>query len=94
MHINGCVHRIVVRITVQVQAVDRFGVEVGGIVGRDKSAPLRAIVSSVAIVQAGVVIVVIATVTNGVGICNDGVGGFRRNRAVALGIIQIFPLYA
>jgi len=55
------INRIVIAIAIQVQAVGGFGVQVGGIIGRDKSAPLRAIVSSVAIVQAGIIRTIIAT---------------------------------
>jgi hypothetical protein len=54
------IHRVVITIVIQVQAVDGFGIQVGGIIGRDESAPLRAIVSSVAIVQAGIVRTIIA----------------------------------
>lgn len=62
------VDRIITAITIQVQAVYGFGVEVCGIIGRDKSAPLGAVIPGVAIIQAGVVIVVIATTTNRVGL--------------------------
>ena len=88
------VYWVVIAIAIQVQAIDGFGVQVCGIIRRDKSAPLGAIITGVAVVKARVVIVVIATVADGVSIGNDGVGGLRRNRTVALGIIQIFPLYA
>ena len=88
------VNGIIIAIAIEVQTVDGFGIQVGGIIRRDKSAPLGAIITGVAVVKARVVIVVIATVADGVSIGNDGVGGLRRNRTVALGIIQIFPLYA
>jgi hypothetical protein len=55
------VDRIITAIAVQIQAVNTLCIEVGGAVGGDEAAPLRAIVSSVAIVQAGIVIVVRAT---------------------------------
>ena len=75
-HINRCVtinggstvcNWIVTAIAIQVQAVDGFGVQVGGIIGADEAAPLGGVISCVQIVQARVVIVVIATVANGVG---------------------------
>ena len=62
------IHRIIATIAIQIQAIYIFGIQVGGIVGRDKSAPLGAVIPGVAIIQAGVVIVVIATTTNRVGL--------------------------
>ena len=63
------VHWIITAITIQIQAVDGFGVQVGGIIGRDEPTPLGAVIPGVAVIQAGIVIVVIATITNGVGLC-------------------------
>lgn len=83
------VNRIIMAIAVHVQAVDGFGVKVGGIVGADKSAPFGGVISGVAVIQAGVIIVVVATVADGVSIGNGGIGSLGRNRAVAPGIIQI-----
>lgn len=62
-------HRIIAAMAIEVQAVDGFGGEVGSIIGRDKSAPFGAVISGVAVIQAGVVIVVIAAIANGVGLC-------------------------
>lgn len=53
-------NRIIPAIAIQVQTIDGFGGEVGGIVGRDESAPLGAVISSVAVVQTGIFVVVIA----------------------------------
>ena len=58
------IDRIVIAIAIQVQAVDGFGVQVGGIVGRDKSAPFGGVIPGVAVIQASVISSVIATVTN------------------------------
>lgn len=58
------VDRIITAITIQVQAVYGFGVEVCGIIGRDKSAPFGTVIPGVAVVEAGVISIVIATVTN------------------------------
>ena len=77
------IYRIVIAIAIQVQAVDGFGVQVGGIIGRDESAPLRAVVSCVAVVQTRIVVVVIATVANGIGVCNGVVGGAGSNGTIA-----------
>ena len=51
------IDRVVIAVGVQVQAIDSFGVDVGSIVGGDKSAPLGAIVSGVAEVEASIGIV-------------------------------------
>ena len=56
------IHRIVIAIAIEVQAVDGVGVEVGGIVGGDESAPFGAVISGVAIIQAGVLVVIATTV--------------------------------
>jgi hypothetical protein len=58
------VDRIIAAIAIQVQAVDGFGVQVGGIVGRDESAPFGGVIPGVAVIQASVISSVIATVTN------------------------------
>ena len=60
-----------------------MGIETRSISRRDESAPFGAIIPGIAIVQAGVVIVVIATVTDGVGIGDGCVGGAGSNGAVA-----------
>ena len=71
----GVVHRIVATVAILVQAVDGIGVEVGGVVGRDEAAPCRAVISGVAVVQAGIFVVVIATITNRVGFCYGSIAG-------------------
>ena len=77
------VNRVVIAVAIQVQAVDGFGVQVGGIIGRDESAPFGGVIPGVAIVQAGIVIVVITAVTDGVGIGDSDVGGAGSYGAVA-----------
>ncbi len=57
------VHRVVIAIAIQIQAIGGFGVEVDGIVGVDESAPLGAVISGVAIIQAGVIRAIIAIST-------------------------------
>jgi hypothetical protein len=54
------VDRVIIAITIQVQAVDGFGVEVGGISGADEAVPFGAIISGVQIIQAGIVRTIIA----------------------------------
>ena len=55
------VNGIIIAIAIEVQTVDGFGIQVGGIIRRDKSAPFGAVIAGVAIIQTGIVIVVIAT---------------------------------
>jgi hypothetical protein len=74
------VDRVVIAVAILVQAVDGIGVEVGGIIGGDEAAPFGAVISGVAVVQAGFDIVVVATVTNRGGFCYGSVAG---NGAVA-----------
>ena len=76
------IHRVVIAIAIQVQAIDRFGIQVRSVVRGDESAPLGAVVSCVAVVQTRIVIVVIATVADGVGIGDGIVGGAGSNGAV------------
>ena len=85
-------NRVVIAIAIQVQAIDGFGAEICGVVRRDEPSPLGAVVSGVAVVQAGVVIVVIATVTDGVGVCHIVAGGLAGIGAVAPGVVQILGL--
>ena len=66
-----------------------MGIETRSISRRDESAPFRGVIPGVAIVQAGVVVVVIATVANGIGVCNGVVDGARSNGTVAPGIVQV-----
>ena len=58
-----CTYWIIITIAIEVQAVDRFGVEVGGIVRRDESAPFGAVIPGVAIIQAGIISTTIAAGT-------------------------------
>ena len=62
------IHRIVIAIAIQVQTVDGFGVEVGSVVRADEAAPFGAVIPGVAIIQASIFIVVIATTTNRIGL--------------------------
>ena len=88
----GIIHRIIIAIAIQVQAVGGFRIQVGSVVGGDKSAPFGAVVSGVAVIQAGVVIVVVTTVTDGVGVGNVVISGFAGDGAITPGIVQILGL--
>ena len=54
------VNGIIIAIAIEVQTVDGFGIQVGGIIGRDESAPFGAVIAGVAIIQAGVIRTIIA----------------------------------
>ena len=79
-------------ITIQIQTVDILGIQVSGIVGRDESTPLGGVIPGVAVVQASIVIVVVTTVTDGIGVGNIIAGGLAGNGTVAPGIVQILCL--
>ena len=53
-------NRIVIAIAIEIQSIDGFGVQVGGVIRRDKSAPIGGIVPGVAIIQTGVIRTIIA----------------------------------
>ena len=57
------VHRIVITIAIQVQTIDGFGVQVGGIIGRDESAPFGRVIPGITVIQTGVIRTIIALVT-------------------------------
>ena len=69
------IDRIITTIAILVQSVDGEGVEVGGIIGGDESTPFGAVIPGVAVIQAGIFIVVVATIANGVGFCNSSIAG-------------------
>ena len=66
-----------------VLTVDGIGVQVGGIIGGDEAAPLGGVIPGVAVIQAGIFVVVIATIANRVGLRHSNIGGFTGNGAVA-----------
>ena len=53
------IDRIVITIAIEVQAIDGFGVEVGSVVRADEAAPFGAVISGVAIIQAGIIVDVV-----------------------------------
>ena len=60
-----------------------FGIQVGGIIRGDKSSPFGGVVPGVTIIEAGIVIEVIPSVTDGICVCNGGISGAGSNGAVA-----------
>ena len=86
------IHRIIIAIAIQVQAIDGFGAEICSIIGRDESSPLRRIIPGIAVIQAGVVIVIVATVSDRIGVGHIVAGSLAGNGAVAPGVVQILSL--
>ena len=62
------IDRIITAVTVQIQTIDGFRVDIGGIIRGDESAPLGVIVSSVQVVKAGFAVAVVTAIANGVGL--------------------------
>ena len=88
----GIIHRIIIAIAIQVQAVDGFGIQVSRIIRANESAPLGGVIPGVAIVEAGIAVVVVATVTDWVGIGNIIAGSLAGDSAIAPGVVQILSL--
>ena len=78
------IHRVIIAIAIEIQAVDILSIEICGVIGGDKSVPFGGIIPGVAIIQAGVIVVVVTPVADGVSIGDGVVGGLGRNGAVAL----------
>ena len=77
----GVVDGVITTVAILVQAVDGFGVEVGSAVGADESTPCRAVISGIAIVQAGIFVVVVAAIADRVSVRYSRIAG---NGAVAI----------
>lgn len=76
------VNGIIITVTVEIQTVDLLGVNVCGIIGGDESSPFGAVISSVAVVQAGVIVVVIAAMANRRGIFAPSLYHFHPYRSI------------
>ena len=76
----GVIDGVVVAVAILVQAVGGLGIQVGSIVGADKSTPFGAVISGIAVVQAGIFVVVVATIADRVSVRYSGIAG---NGAVA-----------
>ena len=78
------IDRIITAVAILVQTIDGFGVKVIGSIGGDEAAPCRAVISGVAVVQAGIFVVVVATVADGVGLCYSNIGSLTGNSTVTM----------
>jgi len=87
------INRIVIAIAIEVQAVDILSIEICGVIGGNESAPFGAVIPGVAVVEAGIIVVVVTTVADGVGVGDGVVGGLGRNSAVALQLQVYYNLY-
>ena len=79
----GIIHRIIIAVSIEVKAVNIFGVEVSGIIGRDESSPFGRIIARVEKIPFALGIVVVAPISYG--IC----GGKAGVKTVSL---VIFPI--
>ena len=66
-----------------------MGIEIRSVIGGDEASPFGAVISGIAVVQAGFGIVVVTTVTDGVGVCYGNVGSIAGDGAIAPGIVDI-----
>ena len=66
------IHRVVIAVGVKVQTVYRLGIKITRIIRRDESAPSRGVVARIEEVQPGVLVVVIAAVSDRVPVTGDG----------------------
>ena len=80
---------IIAAVAILVQAVGGLGIEIRSVIGGNEASPFGAVISGIAVVQAGFFVVVIATVTDGVGVCYGNVGSIAGNGAIAPGIVDI-----
>ena len=71
----GIVDRIIIAVAIQIQSVYRLGGKISRVIRRDKSSPFGTVVTRVEIVQTDVVVVIIASVANGVAVREIVVGG-------------------
>ena len=85
--ING----IITTIAVKVKSIYRLRVKISSIIRRDKSTPFGVIISGIEVIEARFGIVVITTVSDGVGFREESVfKGIGNNRMIAISIITVF----
>ena len=68
------VNGIITTIAIKIKTVYILGIKESCIIRRDKSSPLGRIISCVKVVELGVLVVVISSITNGVSVGKLGVG--------------------
>ena len=71
----GIVDRIVIAIAIQVQTINTIRIKISCIIGRDESPPRGVVIARIEIIQTGFVVVIIASVANGVAVREIVVGG-------------------
>ena len=84
------IHRIITTITVKVKSIYGFGVKIRSAIRGNKSTPLGRVVTRVEIVELGVLVVVIPSITNGVSVGKLKVGGCAFDRTVTPSVVLIF----
>ena len=71
---------IIAAVAILVQAVGGLGIEIRSVIGGNEASPFGAVISGIAVVQAGFFIVVVATIANGGGFCY---GSIARDGVIA-----------
>ena len=64
------IYRIITAVSVKIKSVGIFGINILGAIRRDKSTPLRVVIACVEVVELSSPIVVISSVSYGIGVCD------------------------
>ena len=84
------IHRIITTITVKVKSIYTFGIKIRRIIRTYKSMPLGRVITCIEVVELGVLVVVISSITNGVSVGKLKVGGCAFDRTVTPSVVLIF----
>ena len=86
------VYGIVITVRITIQTIDSLGINIFRTVRRDKSTPLRIIISRVEVIQSGTCIVIIAAIANRVDTSKNCVRRLAGDGTIAPSIVIIFYL--
>ena len=86
------IYRIIIAITIEIQSVNAFGINICRRIRGDKSSPKRAIISRIKVVQSGIFVVVISAISDRVRLSKRVVGRLTRDRAVAPRVVIVLYL--
>ena len=87
------VYRVIVAICIEVEAINGFWIKVCCIIGRDKSAQFGRVITSIEIVEACILVVVVTSIANGVNLSQSLVCSFATNDTIALTILRFHYTY-
>ena len=86
------IYRIIIAITIEIQSVNAFGINICRRIRGDKSSPNRAIISRVKVVKSGIFVVVISEISDRVRVSKRIVGCLTRDHAIAPRIVVVLHL--